>query len=202
MNTMMVTIGNYTFTAEALRGAEWERNEDLCAGWTTDYENVIRIWRDETAWCSIDATVADTDGETYNISIVRTEGDEAMVYIDHEEESSIEIDDEWASVYELEELIGKFVKQNFDPDTYAIANDILLEHADAIYVLYRCRGFANEWTLYICASEKEAEAIEEHSNTERLDSDEVIDYLSDALMTDNQYKYEYGVESYVCAVLV
>lgn len=205
MNNSTVTIGDYIFSAEALRAAKWDTVEDLNANWriiNDGCEDTFEIFRDEIAWRSIEATVADVSGETHEVKLERTDADDATVYVDHDEMSQLEIDGEWSAVEELEDLIGEHIEQNWDADTEAAADDIVLNYAEAVFVLDNHRGFANEWTLYICASEEKAVAVEElRSNTERLDANKAASYLSDALMSGDQYERKYGIASCVSVVL-
>lgn len=196
-----VKFGDYTVQAQALRNAEWGEAEVTKRGtWDCDYYGgIITIAAgDYCAFRSLSANVpaVDADGTScsVNIELTRTENEDADIRVDGDIVAA-EIDGWPCSLSDIEDIIGFTISEDWSYDIDEVADDFIADHEGCIYVMDNERGFANEWTLYVCKSQAEAEKVEaSRGHTERIAPDSVRRYIIDALMSAESYRRKYGLE--------
>jgi len=201
--------GKWTTDTEKIAAAKWERiDSGNDTTWQRDdYSHNIEAIPvgDDTWWDGIEAEVegADENAELkkVNISLDVADDESSHIFADGEEVVRAETEDGeslWA--YDIAELAGYSIGGRMELDYEAAADEFIADHPGARYIMHNHRGFANEWTLWVCDSDEEAEeAIEATNNWDEYTAETVRNWLISAMQTDRDYKLEHGAEKCVCA---
>jgi hypothetical protein len=210
MNANKIKLGDYTVALDALRGAEWTHSEDIVpATWVETEEGSIIATHtnDDVQWRAAEANISaiNEDGEPCEIAVefVVEEGDHVRLYVNGSSSNGVyaldEDGEEGKEFYdhELANMIGLYIDDDFALDAEEAADEFLSDHAGYRYILDEERGFANEWTLYACATDAEAEkALSENSKLREVPSEKARAWIADALLPSRKYEREHGAAKY------
>lgn len=201
---MDIKLNDYTVSLDALKAANWEEvDSGNSTTWQRDDYNdhaIIAIQAsDECWWDGIEAdhiSAIGADGKPCEISISldKCDDDSSHIYINGTEECGhAETDDEDYYAADIARLMGHVIGGKMRLDYEEAADDFLREHPGYIYVMDNARGFANEWTIFACASEDEAKEIERlYEDTTRYDAETVRPWLISAMQTAEDYKADHA----------
>lgn len=89
---------------------------------------------------------------------------------------------------------------DFELDYDIAVDDFLCDNPGVRFVMDNMRGFSNEWALYACADENDVEYAKSMiGDFTEYSSDTVRHWLRSAMMTDLDYKREFGLMK--CCIL-
>jgi hypothetical protein len=211
MNTNKIKLGDYTVALDALRGAEWTHSEEIVPStWeVTEAGSIIATHtNDDVQWRAAEANISaiNEDGEPCEIAVefVVEEGETVRLHVNGGSSNGVYALDEDGEegkefyAHELADMIGVYIDDDFAPDAEEAADEFLSAHAGYRYILDEERGFANEWILYACATDAEAEkAMSENGKARReVPSEKARAWIAEAILPRREYEREYGAKKY------
>lgn len=212
MNLTMKTInGEWTVTDADLQSAKWVEidsgNSTTYSGDGFDHTIVAAPQSDETWWDGIEASdipANDAEGKPCRISISLDvcDNEDSHIFVNATEEVRFaeSEDGERYHASQLAEIVGHNIGGKMHLDYEGAADKFIADHPDARYIMDNQRGFANEWTLYVCKTDEEVAVIASRfEDTSEYDSESVRPWLISAMQSDDDYKSDHGAEK-CCAV--
>ena len=201
---MKIMLNSYTVELSDLMSAKWD---EIDSGNATTYQvddyshAIIAIpVGDDVWWDGIEARdvpALDAEGNTCKISISLDVCDDesSHIYINDTDEvghaESEEGEDYYA--YDLAKLCGHTIGGKMTLDYDDAADDFIRDNPNARYVMNNMRGFANEWTLYVCADETAAEGVKSRfEDCTEYDAESVRPWLISAMQSKEDYEADHA----------
>lgn len=208
---MRYQIGEYIVERAAIEAAKWGRVE---SGNPTSYEEsrwdheIVAVHADDEIWWDglevygVPATDSNGNACTIQITLDVCDDESSHLYAGteyaNEECDCYSLDDEgdkyeYVSPYDLAQIAGFEVGGRMEMDYDEAADAFLADHEGYRYIMDNARGFANEWTLYACASDEEAEeALDAFEDVTEYSPEDAEKWIRSALQTPEDYNAEHG----------